>query len=66
MNRDDRIQQIRDCGQSIIDKAETIYGDYGCPTNLRVVITVNTNEVPTITVEREFLSKVMLDNWSKL
>lgn len=66
MKREERIQQIRDCGQSIIDKAETIYGDYECPLALEVVITMNTNEIPTITVKREFLSKVMLDNLSKL
>lgn len=40
MTREERIQQIRDCGQTIFEKAESIYGDYACPTNLQVVITM--------------------------
>ena len=61
LNRAERIQQIKDCGQSIVDKAESIYGDYDCPTSLKVTITMNVNELPTITVNREFCSEIMLD-----
>ena len=49
MTREERIQQIRDCGQTIFEKAESIYGDYACPTNLQVVITMKANELPNIT-----------------
>ena len=56
MTREKRIQQIKDCGQTIVEKAESIYGDYACPTNLQVVITMKANEMPNITVNREFFS----------
>lgn len=62
MKREERIQQIKDIGQTIIDKAESIYGDYECPTNLNIVINMEVNAFPTITVNREFISKIMLDN----
>lgn len=61
MTREKRIQQIRDCGQTITEKAESIYGDYACPTNLQVVITMKANELPNITVNREFFSDIMLE-----
>lgn len=51
----------QDCGQTITEKAESIYGDYVCPTNLQVVITMKANELPTITVNREFFSDIMLE-----
>lgn len=62
MTKEERIQQIKACGQTIIDKAESIYGDYECPTNLQIVINMEVKELPTIEVKREFYSKVMLDN----
>jgi hypothetical protein len=61
MTREERIQQIKDCGQTIIDKAESIYGDYDFPTSLTVTIEMSMREFPTITVKREFYSKVMLE-----
>lgn len=61
MTREERIQQIRDCGQNITEKAESIYGDYACPTNLQVVITMKANELPNITVNREFFSDIMVE-----
>ena len=65
ITREQRIQQIKDCGQTIIDKAESIYGDYECPTNLHIVINMEVREIPTIEVKREFLSKIMIDNFGK-
>lgn len=52
---------IRDCGQTITEKAESIYGDYAYPTNLQVVITMKANELPNITVNREFFSDIMVE-----
>ena len=60
MTREERIQQIKDCGQTIIDKAESIYGDYDFPTSLTVTIEMPISGFPTITVKREFYSEVML------
>ena len=61
MKREDRIQQIKDCGQSIVDHAESIYGDYPCSTSLTVVIAMDVNKPPVITVNREFYSEIMLE-----
>ena len=65
MTKEERIQQIKDCGQTIIDKAADIYGNYEYPTDLEVVIKFNTNEIPSITVKRDFVSKIMLHNFCK-
>lgn len=61
MTREERIQQIKDCGQSIIDNAESIYGDYECPANLEIVVTMNILEFPKITVKRDFFSEIMVN-----
>ena len=50
VTREDQVQQIKDCGQSIVDHAESIYGDYLCSASLTVVITMDVNEPPVITV----------------
>lgn len=65
MTKEERIQQIKDCGQTIIDKAEDIYGNYECPTDLEVVIKFGVNEFPSITVKRDFISKIMIHNFCK-
>lgn len=57
-----RIQQIKDCGQTIIDHAEGIYGEYACPTSLKVTINMDVNSVPTITVERAFYPDKIRDH----
>ena len=61
MTREKRIQKIKYCSKTITEKAESIYGDYACPTNLQVVITMKANELPNITVNREFLSDIMVE-----
>ena len=60
--REKRIQQIKDCGQSIIDNAESIYGDYAFSTSLKVTIDMPVREVPQITVERSFFAEKMLEH----
>ena len=60
MTREERIQQIRDCGQTITETAESIYSDYACPTNLKVVITMKSNELPNITLNREVFRDMMV------
>ena len=64
VTREERIQQIKDCCQSIVDHAESIYGDYPCPTSLKVVIAMEVNAPPTITVNREFYSERMVARMS--
>ena len=60
--REKRIQQIKDCGQSIIDNAERIYGDYKYSRGLEIVVRLDVNEVPTITVLREFLPERFIES----
>lgn len=61
MTREQRIQQIKDCGQSIIDNAESIYGNFEYPASLEIVVSMPINEFPIITVKRDFYSEIMLN-----
>ena len=46
---DQIVEQFKDCGQSIIDNAETIVGGYKYQTgDLDVTITLNDTDAPTI------------------
>lgn len=53
------INIIKDCGQSLIDNAESITGDfqYRSADALRIVIEISDNEVPTIRAENRFFPK---------
>lgn len=62
MTNEKRIQQIKDCAQTIIDKAESICDDYEFVKNMQIVIDVPCKEIPTISVNREFYSKIMLEH----
>ena len=54
-SREERIQQIKECGQSIIDNAEKIFGDYPYSTgDLILNITFNRDYAPIIKVDRMF------------
>ena len=59
-SRAERIQQIKECGQSIIDNAETIAGDFEYPIGTKIIIDIHTNEVPTIKAERSFYAEGMI------
>jgi len=51
----DRLQQIKYCGQSIIDNAESILGDEKFRQDLKIIVEFQANEIPTIKVERRFI-----------
>ena len=55
-SRDELIQQIKNCGQSIIDNAESILGDerYFMRLNVSFDILRLKVEVPNIEIKREF------------
>lgn len=53
-NLEERIQQIKDCGQSVIDNAESIYGAYKYPQGVKITINLPCDAMPGITVEKEF------------
>lgn len=52
---EDRLKQIRQVGQSIIDNAESILGTEPFRTDLVIKATFHVNEVPEIIVERHFI-----------
>ena len=61
MTREERIQQIKYCGQSIIDNAESIYGNFEYPASLEIVVSMPIKEFPIITVKRDFNSEIMVN-----
>lgn len=56
MSREKLIQQIKDCGQSIIDNAEKIQNnfEYAC-NDLIITIDINPRAAPVIAVKREYI-----------
>lgn len=61
VKREERVQQIRDCGQFLIEKAETLYGEYRCRRSLRIVIELGTNTQPKMTVERSIVPDTFIE-----
>ena len=56
MNREEFIQQIKECGQSIIDNAEKIYNSFEFPTEgTEIMIDVQRDCAPCITVVKKFI-----------
>jgi len=60
-SREERIQQIKECGQSIIDNAETIAGDFEYPIRTTITIDIPVQELPTIKAERSFYAEGMIE-----
>ena len=61
-SREERIKQLKDCGQSIIDNAERIASDFKYPIGVKVIIDIQPHEVPTITAERNFYAEKFIDD----
>lgn len=56
------IQNIKDCGQALIDDAEKMIGDYEYPNNLIITCYVDERDgAPYISVDRHFIP----ENWVK-
>lgn len=53
--KDDIIQEIKDVGQSIIDNAESIAGDYKYMTEFDIVCRFRFGDMPTINVDTTFI-----------
>lgn len=64
MRREELIQRIKDCGQSIIDNAEKIYGDYKYSYGLTIIChpyeDVLQGDAPRIVIEKRLLQKNLL------
>ena len=56
------IQNIKDCGQSLIDNAETIVGDYKYTNGFMINCFVDgINELPYISVNVDFYPEHLID-----
>lgn len=60
LTREEIIQNIKDCGQSLIDNAEEIIGDYKFFRDITITCYVNgRDEAPYISVDTDFVP----ENW---
>lgn len=60
--REEIIQNIKYCGQSLIDNAEKIVGDYKFMTDLTITCYVNEKgNAPYINVSTEFLPENLIE-----
>ena len=60
--KEQRIQQIKACGQSIIDNAESIFGDYKYSTDLKIIVDLPCREHPTIQAVKSFVPEGFIEN----
>ena len=60
IGRKERVEQIKACGQAIVDNAEQIYGNYDYPQELTITVTIKPSEVPSLTYERSFMTDGMI------
>ena len=51
------VEAIKDCGQSLIDNAEEIAGDYEYETGVDITISLKPNEIAEIKVATTFIPK---------
>lgn len=58
--KEERIQQIKDCGQAIIDNAAEIYGEFCYPTDLEIVVKFERGRPPTVEAKREFIPETFV------
>ena len=60
--REEIIQNIKDCGQALIDNAETIAGDYKFLTDLNIICKVSEKDYPPlISVYTEFMPEKYIE-----
>lgn len=61
-DREQRVAQLKICGQSIIDNAERIYNDFKYSADLEIIISVASREPPIITVKRSFYPETLIES----
>lgn len=60
------IQNIKDCGQSLIDNAENIANNYKYMTSLRITCYVDEhNEPPYISVDTDFVPEHFIERYQR-
>lgn len=59
------IEELKDCGQDLVDRAEDFIGDTDCMTDFSIDIrfSITGEEAPTITVSREYYPKPMVKRY---
>ena len=58
------IQNIKDCGQALIDNAEAIAGNYKFLTDLSITCTVSEKDsTPYISVYTDFIPEKYVERW---
>lgn len=64
--KEELIEHIKACGQSIIDNAEKIVGDYKFDTGTYIELHVgNCDEAPYISVTKDFIPERFVENIDK-
>ena len=64
MNREELIQNIKDCGQSLIDNAENIANKYKYLSGVSITCYVDEiNEAPYISVTNEFVPEKLVERY---
>lgn len=62
MNKEELIKRVKECGQSLIDNAESIVGNESMRRTLSITCYVsNVDEIPTISINREFIPEGFVD-----
>lgn len=61
MKTEERLNQIKQVGQSIIDNAESILGDERFRTDLVIKATFYCHELPEIIIERHFIPETVIE-----
>lgn len=66
-SREDFIQNIKDCGRSLIDNAEEIYGNYEYPSGLTITCYITEGDgrssIPKIMIERGFYPEKFIERY---
>lgn len=61
MNKEELIKRVKECGQSLIDNAESIVGNEWLLQNICISCDVNSfDKIPQITVSRDFIPEGFL------
>lgn len=62
LTREEIIQNIKDCGQSMIDNAEQMVGDYKFFRDITITCYVNEkNEAPYISIDTSFIPENFIE-----
>lgn len=60
-SRAKRVEQLKACAQTIIDRAEDIIGEYEFSQGYTVIIEIPCKEPPAIYAEKKFISRKVID-----